>query len=54
MARDGTAEPISPDQFLRRERARRDIHFPCSTDHGEDYWQPYTVDPYSAMSFAHT
>ena len=24
------------------------IHFPCSADHEQD-WQPYPVDPYSAM-----
>ena len=47
MTKDGTAEPISRDQILRREqRGQEDIHFPCSADHEQD-WQPYPVDPYS-------
>ena len=29
------------------------IHFPCSADHEQD-WQPYPVDPYSAVSDDHT
>ena len=29
-ARDGTAEPVSRDQILRRERGQGNIHFPCS------------------------
>ena len=41
--RDGTPEPISRDQILRRERGQGNIHFPCSADHV----QPYPVDPYS-------
>ena len=43
---DGTAEPVSRDQILRREREQGNIHFPCSADHVQD-WQPYPVDPYS-------
>ena len=27
--------------------------FPCSTDHEQD-WQPYPVDPYSAIFDDHT
>ena len=46
LTRDGTAEPVSRDQILRRERGQRNIHFPCSADHVQD-WQPYPVDPYS-------
>ena len=42
--RDGTAEPVSRDQILRRERGQRKLHFPCSADHEQD-WQPYSVDP---------
>ena len=43
LARDGTAEPVSRDQILRRERGQRIIHFPCSAaDHGQD-WQPCLV-----------
>ena len=40
LARDGTAEPVSRDQILRRERGQGNIHFPCSPDHEQD-WQPY-------------
>ena len=48
LTRDGTAEPVSRDQTLRHVRGKGNIHFPCSADHGQD-WQPYPVDPYSAM-----
>ena len=33
LTRDRTAEPVSRDQILRRERGQGKIHFPCSTDH---------------------
>ena len=47
LTRDGTAEPVSRDQILRRERGQRNINFlPCSADHEQD-GQPYPVDPYS-------
>ena len=48
MARDGTAEPVSRDQILRREQRRQGniMYFPCSADHVQD-WQPYPVDPHS-------
>ena len=45
QSRDGTAEPVSRDQILRRERGRGNIHFPFSADHEQD-WQPNPVDPY--------
>ena len=48
LTRDGTAEPVSRDQILRRERGQGNIHFSCSIDHEQD-WQPYPVDPYSAI-----
>ena len=48
LTRDGTAEPVSRDQILRHERGEGNIHFPCSADHVQD-WQPYPVDPYSAI-----
>ena len=48
LTRDGTAEPVSRDQILRRERGQGNIHFPCSADH-QPGWQPYPVDPYSAI-----
>ena len=52
LTRDGTAEPFSRDQILRRERGRGNIHFPCSVDHEQD-WQPYSVDPYSCYMCDH-
>ena len=43
LTRDGTAEPVSRDQILKRERGQGIIHFPCSaTDHEQD-WQPCPV-----------
>ena len=48
LARDGTTEPVSRDQILKRVRGQGNIHFPCSADH-EPVWQPYPVDPYSAI-----
>ena len=53
LARDGTAEPVSGDQILRRERGQgKNMLFPCSTDHEQD-WQPRQVDPYSAEGADH-
>ena len=49
LARDGTAEPVSRDQIIRRDRGQGNIHFPCSADHEQD-WQPYPVEPYSATT----
>ena len=48
-----TAEPISRDQILKRERGQGNIIFPCSADHEQD-WQPYPVDPYSCYVCDHT
>ena len=45
-------EPVSRDQILRRERGQRNIDFPCSADHEQD-WQPCPVDPYSAICDNH-
>ena len=53
LTRDGTAEPVSRDQILRHARGRGIINFPCSADHDQD-WQPYPVDPYSAVCDDHT
>ena len=53
LTRDGTTEPVSPDQILRHVHGQGDIHFPCSVDHEQD-WQPYPVDPYSAVCDDHT
>ena len=46
LTRDGTAEPVSRGQILRRERGQGNTHFPCSADHEQD-WQSYPVDPHS-------
>ena len=53
LTRDGTAEPVSRDQILRHARGQGNIHFPCSADHEQD-WQPFPVDPYSAICDDHT
>ena len=43
LARDGTAESVSRDQILRRERGQRITNFPCSAaDHKQD-WRPCPV-----------
>ena len=49
LTRDGAAEPVSRGQILRHAaRGQGNIHFDCSADHEQD-WQPYPVDPYSAI-----
>ena len=53
MTRDGMAEPVSRDQILRRERRQGNKCFPSSADPEQD-WQPYPVDPNSAISDDHT
>ena len=53
LTRDGTVEHVPRDRILRRERGHGNIHFPCSAEHEQD-WQPYPVDPYSAISDDHT
>ena len=53
LTRDGTAESVSRDQILRHGRGQGNIIFPCSADHEQD-WQPYPVDPYSAICDDHT
>ena len=53
LTRDGTAELVSRDQILRHVRGQGNINFPCSADHEQD-WQPYPVDPYSAICDDHT
>ena len=42
LTRDGTAEPVSRDQILRRERGQGNINFPRSADHVQD-WEPYLL-----------
>ena len=54
LTQDGTAEPISRDQILRRVRGQGNIHFSRSANHEQD-WQPYPpVDPYSCYMCDHT
>ena len=53
LTRGGTAEPVSRDQILRRERGQGNIYFPSSADREQD-WQPYLVDPYSCYMCDHT
>ena len=43
LLRDGTVEPVSRDQILRRERGQRKIHFPCSAADHEQDWYPCPV-----------
>ena len=43
LTRVGTAEPVWRDQFLRRERGQRMIHFSCSAADHEQDWQPCPV-----------
>ena len=43
-----TAEPVSWDQILGRERGQGKKRQPCSAEREQD-WQPYPVDPYSAI-----
>ena len=45
LTRDGTAEPASRNQVLKRERGQGNIHFSRSADHKQN-WQPYPDDPY--------
>ena len=53
LTRDGTAEPVSRDRILRRERGQGNIHFLASAEHEQD-WQPYPVNPYSCYMCEHT
>ena len=53
LTRDGTAEPVSRNQILRHARGQGNIIFSCPADHEQD-WQPYPVDPYSAICDDHT
>ena len=51
LTRDGTAEPVSRDQILRRERGQGKKKKNCLADHEQD-WQPYPVGPYPDESSA--
>ena len=48
LTRDGTAKPVSRDEILRHVLGQKNINFPCSAGHEQD-WQSYPVDPYSAI-----
>ena len=48
LTRDGTAEHVSRDQILRRERGQGNITFLCPADHEQD-WQLYPVDSSSCF-----
>ena len=52
LTRDGTGKPVSRDQILRHVRGQRNINFPCSADHEQD-WPPYPVDPYFCYCICH-
>ena len=54
LTRDGTVEPVSRDQILRRERGydREIFNFPVQLTTQE--WQPYLVDPYSCLAVCDT
>ena len=53
LTRDGTAEPVSRDQIVRRERGRVHINFPCSADHKQGS-QPYPLNPHCCYMCDHT
>ena len=39
---DGTVEPVSRGQIIRREPGQRNINFLCSADYEKD-WQPNLI-----------
>ena len=45
LTRDGTAEPVSQDQILRRERVQGE-----NVTHEQDWLPDPVVDPYSTVS----
>ena len=49
--RDGRSRLVRSNS--RHERGHRNVHFRCSADHEQD-WQPYPVDPHSAICDDHT
>ena len=50
----GRLNPSRETKFLGAYGDRgKNIYFPCSADHEQD-WQPYPVDPYSAICDDHT
>ena len=53
LTREGTAEHVSRDQILGRERGQGKHRYSCSADHEQD-WPPYPVDPYSPETAYYT
>ena len=53
LTRDGTAEPVSRDQILGRERGK-EIFISLVQLTTSRIWQPYPIDPYSAICDGHT
>ena len=51
--KDSAVPSVSRDQILRHARGQGNIIYPCSAYHEQD-WQPYPVDPYSAIRDDHT
>ena len=47
------AESFSRDQILRHERGQKNIHFPSSAGHEQD-WRPCPVDPCFCYIYDHT
>ena len=43
LRRNGTAEPVSRGQILRRERGQRIVNFSCSAADHEQDWRPCPV-----------
>ena len=46
----------NPSHVIKLSGANGDmenVHFPCWADHEQD-WQPYPIDPYSAIREDHT
>ena len=50
LTRDETAEPVSRDQILRRERGQRIIHFLCSAADHEQDWQLLTTSRIGSLA----
>ena len=49
----GRLNPSRETKFPGTYGDRGTLFFPCSADHEQD-WQPYPVDPYSAICDDHT
>ena len=52
MTRDRTADPVSGDHILRRERGQGNTNFPCSADNKWD-WPPcsnYSYDNINSIN----